>query len=262
MTLPGQHRSPTYTRERLADVARRYYLDDRTKLDIARETGLSRFAVARMLDRARALGIVTITVDGADGSDLPRRQLAPRAGEAERPAPIDEEMSTHLAERLGLDEALVIQAAGTAAAVRRQVGRAAARWIGDCVAQGDVVGFATTDPGTGPASRDAARDAAEAFVAPVGVTVTDLPPAATAGDSTDATKDPWDALTAVLVDPDVAMWTPGLRRVPHVVVVAAGAGAAGPLTDAALSGPATVVVTDAAAAAAVLAEGRTATGAR
>lgn len=262
MTLPGQHRSPTYTRERLADVARRYYLDDRTKLDIARETGLSRFAVARMLDRARALGIVTITVDGTGGSDLPHRPPAPRAVEADRPAPVDEQMSTHLAEHLGLDEALVVRASGTAAAVRRQVGRAAARWIRDCVAQGDVVGIATTDPGTGSTSRDAAWEAAEAFVAPVGVTVTDLPPVATSGDSTDATEDPWDALTAVLVDPDVAMGTPGLRRVPHVVVVAAGAGAAGPLTDAALSGPATVVVTDVAAAIAVLGEGRAPTDAR
>ena len=39
---------------RSAAIARRYYLDGRSKLEIAEEFGLSRFKVARLLDEARA----------------------------------------------------------------------------------------------------------------------------------------------------------------------------------------------------------------
>ena len=37
-----------------ASVARRYYLDGRSKIEIAEEFGLSRFKVARLIDLARA----------------------------------------------------------------------------------------------------------------------------------------------------------------------------------------------------------------
>ncbi|MCW2703257.1 MAG: transcriptional regulator, DeoR family, partial [Blastococcus sp.] len=36
-----------------ASIARRYYLDGRSKVEIAEEFGLSRFKVARLLDAAR-----------------------------------------------------------------------------------------------------------------------------------------------------------------------------------------------------------------
>jgi DNA-binding transcriptional regulator LsrR (DeoR family) len=38
----------------IASVARRYYLEGRSKVEIAEELGLSRFKVARLLDTARA----------------------------------------------------------------------------------------------------------------------------------------------------------------------------------------------------------------
>ena len=41
-----------------AAIARRYYLDDRSKQDIADEFGISRFRVARSLVRARQTGLV------------------------------------------------------------------------------------------------------------------------------------------------------------------------------------------------------------
>ena len=49
-------------RARLAHVARRYYLEDWKQIDIARELGVSRPLVSRMLSEARELGIVAITV--------------------------------------------------------------------------------------------------------------------------------------------------------------------------------------------------------
>lgn len=53
---------------RLAHVARRYYLEDWKQSDIARELGVSRPLISRMLSEARELGVVKITV-GLPGSD-------------------------------------------------------------------------------------------------------------------------------------------------------------------------------------------------
>ena len=47
---------------RLAYVARRYYLEDQKQSDIARELGVSRPLVSRMLSEARELGVVKITI--------------------------------------------------------------------------------------------------------------------------------------------------------------------------------------------------------
>lgn len=46
----------------LAELATAYHLDDVSKVDIAKAFGLSRFKVARLLDEARASGVVTIEV--------------------------------------------------------------------------------------------------------------------------------------------------------------------------------------------------------
>ena len=48
--------------KRLAHVARRYYLEDWRQSDIARELGISRPMVSRLLAEARELGVVEITV--------------------------------------------------------------------------------------------------------------------------------------------------------------------------------------------------------
>ncbi len=48
--------------QRLARAARRYYLEDQKQSDIARELGVSRPMVSRMLREARELGIVEIVV--------------------------------------------------------------------------------------------------------------------------------------------------------------------------------------------------------
>ena len=48
--------------KRLAYAARRYYLEDQKQSDIAREMGISRPMVSRLLAEARELGVVEITV--------------------------------------------------------------------------------------------------------------------------------------------------------------------------------------------------------
>ena len=49
-------------RKRLVYVARRYYLEEQKQSDIARELGISRPMVSRLLAEARELGVVEITV--------------------------------------------------------------------------------------------------------------------------------------------------------------------------------------------------------
>ena len=48
--------------QKLAYVAQRYYLDDWKQSDIAKELGVSRPLVSRMLQEARELGVVKIMV--------------------------------------------------------------------------------------------------------------------------------------------------------------------------------------------------------
>ena len=72
----------------LSLVAQRYFLEDRSKVQIAEEIGVSRFRVARMLEQARELGIVHISV--------------------EAPSDVDLDASRRLAERYGLRQALVL----------------------------------------------------------------------------------------------------------------------------------------------------------
>lgn len=57
----------------MREVARAYYLEDRSKVEIAESTGLSRWQVARVLVAARDEGIVSIHVDDADDDDLAER---------------------------------------------------------------------------------------------------------------------------------------------------------------------------------------------
>lgn len=105
-----------------ARAARRYFLEDASKVQIAQELGLSRFKVARLLELAREEGIVTITVNDGGMVDTAR--------------------STALREALGLTEAIVVASHGTESERRRQVGAAAAGLLRDTLTEGDVLGLA------------------------------------------------------------------------------------------------------------------------
>ncbi len=108
-------------RSLLVAVARRFYLEDRSKVEIANELGISRFKVARMLELARERKIVSIELhDG--GSEIP-------------------ELSRELAAALGLRQAVVVESHGSPEAVRRQIGQAAAEHLQRTLHDGDSLGI-------------------------------------------------------------------------------------------------------------------------
>jgi DNA-binding transcriptional regulator LsrR (DeoR family) len=103
-------------------AARRYFLDGASKSEIAEELGISRFRVARLLDAALRDGIVRIEI-GA-------------------PPDIDLDLSTELAARYGLRDALVVRTIeGPEDFKREQLGRACAELLGETLEADDVVGI-------------------------------------------------------------------------------------------------------------------------
>ena len=106
-----------------ASIARRYYLDGRSKVEIAEEFGLSRFKVARLLDAARESGLVRIEI---------RHQ-----GE------IDVDLSAQLRDRFGLQHSIVVDTPDDdAQSLRGHLGRAAAELLAEVVTPQDVLGLA------------------------------------------------------------------------------------------------------------------------
>jgi DNA-binding transcriptional regulator LsrR (DeoR family) len=106
-----------------AAIARRYYLDGRSKVEIADEFQLSRFKVARLLDQARSSGLVRIEIS--------------------HPGAIDLDLSARLQERLGLRRAIVVDTPeDDPAALRVQLGKAAADLLSEIVTSDDVLGLA------------------------------------------------------------------------------------------------------------------------
>ncbi|GAA3420013.1 sugar-binding transcriptional regulator [Streptosporangium vulgare] len=106
----------------MATVARRFYIDDVSKVEIAKELGLSRFKIARLLEQAKSTGIVTITLRDAGY--------------------VDDVMSAQLSAHMRLREAIVVETLGTDAQVRSQVGAAAATLLTETLHPGDVLGLA------------------------------------------------------------------------------------------------------------------------
>lgn len=107
----------------MARAARRYYVDDVSKTDIADELGISRFRVARLIDAARRNGMVTIRVDP--------------------PVGIDAEMSIELKRRFGLEQAVVVDTPDHhPEALRSRLGEVAAEVLQDVVTDADVLGLA------------------------------------------------------------------------------------------------------------------------
>src|SRR3954464_13906705 len=106
-----------------ASIARRYYLDGRSKKEIADEFGLSRFKVARLIDSARESGLVRIEI---------RHQ-----GE------IDVDLSARLQERFRLRHSIVVDTPDDhPESLRQHLGRAAARLLTEVITPQDVLGVA------------------------------------------------------------------------------------------------------------------------
>ncbi|MHC9295940.1 sugar-binding transcriptional regulator [Mycobacterium sp. LTG2003] len=113
-----------------AVIARRYYLEGRTRIQIAEEFGISRFKVARMLDEALESGMVEIKIHN--------------------PGAIDVDLSTALQRQYGLEHAYAVvcgadnqdgsaDAENTAERVAA-VAKAMAELLQSILRDGDVVG--------------------------------------------------------------------------------------------------------------------------
>ena len=106
-----------------ATVARRYYFDGASKSDIAAELDLSRFKVARLLDQARASGLVRIELDYRGEINL--------------------DLSARLSTALRLRHCLVIDSPeDDEALLRANLGRAGAGLLTEILDADDVLGLA------------------------------------------------------------------------------------------------------------------------
>jgi DNA-binding transcriptional regulator LsrR (DeoR family) len=106
-----------------ASIARRYFLDGRSKLEIAEEFGLSRFKVARLLDAARDSGLVRIEI-GHMGL-------------------IDVDLSARLQSAFGLRHAVVVDTTDDSAdSLRKSLGQVAADLLAEITGPDDVLGVA------------------------------------------------------------------------------------------------------------------------
>lgn len=105
-----------------ASIARRYYMDGRSKSDIADEFALSRFKVARLLDVARTSGLVRIEIGYAGVLDVG--------------------LSAQVKDTFNLQHAVVIDTPDDdEVSLRDQVGRAAADLLTEIVTEADVLGL-------------------------------------------------------------------------------------------------------------------------
>ncbi|MET7640596.1 sugar-binding domain-containing protein [Streptomyces sp. NPDC005438] len=117
-----------------AAMARRFYLEGKSKIQIAEEFGVSRFKVARVLETAQERDLVRI--------------------EIRVPAELDAERSDRLRARFGLRHAVVVESPsgvlGDSAALEavdeaadpENLGEVAADLLGELVTDGDVLGLA------------------------------------------------------------------------------------------------------------------------
>jgi DNA-binding transcriptional regulator LsrR (DeoR family) len=105
-----------------ASIARRYYLDGRSKIEIAEEFALSRFKVARLLDDARNSGLVRIEIGF--------------------PGTVDVELSARLMDALRLRHCVVTDTPDDhPASLREHLGSAAADLLSEVITGEDVLGL-------------------------------------------------------------------------------------------------------------------------
>jgi DNA-binding transcriptional regulator LsrR (DeoR family) len=109
-------------RVQISHAARRFYIDRVSHLTISAELGVSRFKVARMLDKALEFGIVGITIDS--------------------PATVDLELSMELKNRFGLRYAFAVTTPNEEPEVIQDaLGAVAADLLEEIVQEGAVLGF-------------------------------------------------------------------------------------------------------------------------
>ena len=105
-----------------ARVARQFYLEGVSKVDIADRLGISRFRVARLLDSARESGLVRIEI-GLPGGAL------------------DAGLSAELCSVFGLRHAFVFNFPSDGSPLRQRLGEAAGQVLMDLITPRDVLGL-------------------------------------------------------------------------------------------------------------------------
>jgi len=115
-----------------AEIARLFYFEGQSKVQIADQLRLSRFKVARILDEARERGLVEVAM--------------------RFPTAIDTEVSARLVRHLGIERAVVLAGEADGATTRAELGGLVAQLLTEIVSADDVLGLtcsrtvtATTD---------------------------------------------------------------------------------------------------------------------
>jgi DNA-binding transcriptional regulator LsrR (DeoR family) len=106
----------------ISRIARAYYLEGQSRVDIADALDISRFRVARLLEAARRSGIVQIEIHS--------------------PGIVNTELSIGLQKEFGLRHAIVLDMpADDVHALRTQLGRTAGQLMSEIVVETDVIGL-------------------------------------------------------------------------------------------------------------------------
>jgi DNA-binding transcriptional regulator LsrR (DeoR family) len=106
----------------IAQIATEYYLHGKTRVEIAEETGLSRFKIGRLLDEAVEAGIVRFEIASTTGVDLA--------------------LSVKVKERFDLEHAVVASVpVDSDSAMQEGLGRAAAALLAEILTDDDVLGL-------------------------------------------------------------------------------------------------------------------------
>lgn len=101
-------------------ASKAFYIEGRSKVQIAQDMGISRFRVARALTAAREAGMVSITLNS--GAPMP-------------------ELSERLRTHLQLKGAEVVEVYGGLDSLRTAVGRAAGRRLSEVLSEGEYLGI-------------------------------------------------------------------------------------------------------------------------
>ena len=106
----------------IAHIATQHYLQNKTRIEIANETGLSRFKVGRLLDEAVSSGIVRIDIQSPSGVRL--------------------DLSVQLKERFGLQHSVVVDVPSEADDVlQAKLGSTAGDLLSEILTDNDVLGL-------------------------------------------------------------------------------------------------------------------------
>lgn len=103
----------------MVEVSTAYYVDGKSKVEIARDRGISRFQVARLLAQARDLGVVRIEIT---------------------PPRVDGERGARLAERLGVGAVLIAASGEDTGTTRENVAIELAHAAREHITEGATVG--------------------------------------------------------------------------------------------------------------------------